>query len=115
MKVIIAGSRSFRSYQALEKKCDKILSQVDVTAIVSGTASGADSLGERYAAAHNISVVRMPADWDTHGKKAGYLRNVAMANTADALILFWDGKSRGSGHMLNIAREKGLRVRVVRI
>lgn len=41
----------------------------------------------------------MPADWTTYGKKAGYIRNEAMAEKADAVIVFWDGKSPGAGHM----------------
>lgn len=82
--------------------------------IVSGTARGADQLGERYAAERGLSIKRFPADWDRDGKSAGYLRNVRMAEYADAAIVFWDGVSKGSKHMVDVAKKKGLPVRVVR-
>ena len=43
---------------------------------------------------------------DVHGKKAGYLRNVDMAEYADALVAFWDGKSKGTGHMIDIVLKR---------
>jgi len=82
--------------------------------IVSGTAGGADRLGERYAKDHNLECIRMPANWDLHGKSAGYRRNEQMACIADACVCFWDGKSRGTTHMIDLAKKKGLHVRVVR-
>ena len=58
--------------------------------------------------------MRYPADWDTYGKSAGYRRNQLMADNADALVAFWDGQSRGTGHMINLAKERNLKVRIVR-
>src|SRR5215213_3192990 len=101
MKIIIAGTRTFNDYEFLKQKVDIILSkQVDVE-IVSGCAQGADLLGERYGKERGITVKRFPAEWNLYGKKAGYLRNEKMANYADALILFWDGESKGSKSMMD--------------
>ncbi len=103
LKVLIAGSRDFNDYDRL--KHDMFLFTKDLwdkIEIVSGTARGADQLGERYAKEHNIPVKRFPADWDTHGKQAGYLRNMQMAEYADHLICYWDGKSKGTKMMLDI-------------
>ena len=113
MKVIIAGGRGFHDYDLLCQKADKILSRQDEVEIVSGAAKGADKLGERYAQERNYEVKRFPADWGTFGNSAGYRRNVEMAVYADALIAFWDGKSKGTEHMINIAREQDLLVRVI--
>ena len=115
--VIIAGSRDFSNYSLLEEKCDYILSRKKETnkiVVISGTAQGADRLGERYARERGYEIMRMPADWDSHGKKAGYIRNCDMADRADALIAFWDGKSKGTHNMIDIAKRKGLIVRVVK-
>jgi hypothetical protein len=112
-KVIIAGGRDFSDYQLLVEKCDKYLANKTNIEIVSGTAKGADSLGERYAKERGYSVKTFPADWAAFGKRAGYLRNEQMANYANALIAFWDGESRGTKHMIDIATEKGLLVKVV--
>lgn len=114
MKVIIAGGRDFTDYDLLVKKCDNILqNQSDIT-IISGTAKGADSLGERYSKDKGYQCSQFPADWERFGKSAGYKRNVEMAENADALIAFWDGKSRGTKHMIDIAQSKGLMVRVIK-
>ena len=82
--------------------------------IVSGHAPGADSLGEKFAADHNLKCELHPADWKRHGRAAGPIRNEEMAEVSDALIAFWDGKSRGTRSMIEIARRKGLQVAVVR-
>ena len=63
---------------------------------------------------NNISLMCFPADWNKYGKRAGYIRNEQMAKEADALIAFWDGKSKGTKHMIDIARSKGLLIRVIR-
>lgn len=57
---------------------------------------------------------RFPADWGKYGKSAGVLRNKQMAEYADGLIAFWDGKSRGTANMIETAKGLGLRVRVAR-
>lgn len=114
-QVIIAGSRDFQDYELLRERCDHLLSGKTDVVVISGCARGADSLGERFALARGHGLLRMPANWNAHGKRAGYVRNNAMLERADALIAFWDGKSRGTEHMIRIARGKHIAVRVVRI
>ena len=113
MKVIIAGGRDFKDYDLLCQKVDKILSRQTEIEIVSGAAKGADKLGERYAEERGYPIKRFPADWGTFGNAAGYRRNVEMAEYADALIAFWNEESRGTKHMINIAEERNLLVRVI--
>lgn len=115
-RVIIAGGRNFTDYNLLKNKCGNILANKAAThhiIIVSGTARGADSLGEQYAREHGYTIEQYPADWKTNGRAAGIIRNGQMANSADALIAFWDGESRGTKNMIDLARKKGLLVRVV--
>jgi len=113
MKLIVAGSREFNDYDLLKKSIQENFQRCEVEEIVSGTARGADTLGEQFAKEYNIQVKKFPANWDLYGKSAGYRRNVEMADYADALIAFWNGKSKGTGHMINIAKDKNLRVIVV--
>lgn len=115
-RVIIAGSRDFDNYQLLKSKCDQLLSNKknEHIVIISGTARGADALGERYAHERGYELIQMPADWEKYGKSAGYKRNVAMSEQADALIAFWNGTSRGTGHMIQIAKDRGLPYRIIR-
>lgn len=112
--VIIAGTRTFGDYELLCQKCDVFFSAKKPTHIICGEARGADTLGRRYAEEHNIPVLSFPADWKTYGKSAGYRRNKQMAEAADALVAFWDGKSRGTKNMIDLAHEAKIPVRVVR-
>lgn len=116
MKIIIAGGRDFSDYDKLCKEVDFALSKCEISRveIVSGAAKGADSLGEKYARDHGIKLKQFSADWEKYGKAAGYKRNSEMGNYADALIAFWDGKSKGTFNMINIANKKGLQVRIVK-
>lgn len=77
-------------------------------------ARGADSLGAQWALANNIDLIRMPADWDRFGKSAGYRRNEEMAKIANAVITFWDGVSRGTKHMIDIATQHRLPLAIVK-
>ena len=117
IKVIIAGTRDFNDYAFLKKNLDYFLQGINPNneeiEIVSGNARGADKLGERYAKEHNLPVKLFPANWDKYGKRAGYLRNQEMANYADVLIAFWDEKSKGTKHMIDIAKKQDLTVIVV--
>lgn len=115
-RVIIAGCRDFADYELLKEKCDFYLQnkEKEDIVIVSGHASGADALGERYAQERGLQLETYPADWKAHGRAAGPIRNENMARVANALIAFWDGKSRGTKNMIETARKYNLKVAVVR-
>ena len=114
-RVIVAGSRGFKDYQLLEKTLDDFLQdQKEPTCILCGMAHGADELGFLYAHWHNYEIEKHPAKWNIHGKRAGFIRNEEMANNADALVAFWDGKSHGTKDMIKRAKEHGLDIRVIR-
>lgn len=117
MKLIIAGSRSFQNYEVLRAEVMRfILNNKDNEdiVIISGKAIGADLLGERFAAEYDLKLIEMPADWDKHGKSAGYIRNKEMAKIATHCICFWDGESRGTKHMIDLAKEYKLITKVVK-
>jgi hypothetical protein len=114
VKVIIAGSRTFNDYKKLNDFMNAMTKYIDIESIICGEARGADILGSCWARANDIPVRSMPADWATHGKKAGYIRNSEMADIGDVLILFWDGISKGSKHMYDLAKRKGLSAYIVR-
>lgn len=108
MKVIIAGSRNITDYKLVLDAIEK--SGFFISEVVSGAAAGVDRLGERYALEHQLKINVFYPNWDKYGKRAGYLRNEKMAEFADALIAIWDGKSRGTEHMINIANERNIHI-----
>ena len=93
---------------------DGAIEEIDwqITEIVSGGAKGVDKLGEDWAEANYMSLKIFPANWYKYGKSAGYKRNEEMAEYADALIAIWDGKSKGTKHMIDIAKKQGLIVAI---
>ncbi len=117
IKVIVAGSRDFKDFELLKSKLDFYLkryspSQVE---IVSGAARGADRMGERYALARQFKLNSFPAQWDVYGKSAGYLRNEVMAKYSTHCVVFIVNNSKGSSHMIELAKKHKLNLRVVRI
>ncbi len=113
MKVIIAGSRSWDNYKRLKEELDAF--PHPITEVVSGKCpTGADIMGELWAQEKGIPVKAFPADWSAHGKTAGPIRNRQMAKYADALVLFWNGTSKGSANMLQEAIREALRITEVK-
>ncbi len=120
IKVIIAGSRNFYDYFYVEEKLLLYFKENNIHSanieIISGGARGADKIGEMFAKKFNVKLIIFPAQWDTYGKAAGMIRNQEMANYAikgsDKAILFafWDGQSRGTKGMINIAKKCGMEV-----
>ena len=112
-KVIIAGGRDFNDYELLLNTIWPLLKGDNNIEIVSGGASGADKLGEKFAESFGLPISRFLANWSMYGKSAGPMRNLEMAKYADELIAFWDGKSRGTKHMIDTATKSGLVVTVI--
>lgn len=110
MKTIIAGSRDGVTLEDVRKAVASC--PWHITSTVSGTARGVDQFGEIVAKELDLYTYRVPANWNLYGKRAGIVRNELMARGADALIAVWDGKSRGTEHMIGLAKKLGLRVYV---
>ena len=110
MRTIIAGSRDIVDPRVIPDAVEE--SEFEITQVISGGARGVDALAIAYADLHKIPLRIFRANWDKHGKSAGYIRNQEMANYAEALIAIWDSKSVGTKHMIKIATDLGLSVHV---
>ena len=111
MRTIVAGSRTITEYCQVVQAIEAAPWQV--TVILSGTAKGVDSLGERYAREKGLVLERYFPNWARFGSSAGFIRNEEMAGLADALVAIWDGRSKGTANMINLARIYKLRIHVV--
>jgi len=120
LKVIIAGSRSIKDKVWVLNNIDDLMlhipyenyAAIPTSEVVCGMAEGPDSFGKEWAERNNIKVSCWPADWNKYGKSAGAIRNKEMGDYADALVAFWDGKSRGTKHMIDYILEIGKEVHV---
>lgn len=118
IRVVVAGGRDFNGFGLGFQKITKLLRTITQdfgeVEVVCGEARGADTVGKEWARDNGVPVASFPADWEEHGKAAGHIRNAAMAEYGTHLIAFWDGKSRGTKNMIDVARSKGLKVALVR-
>ena len=117
----VVGSRSFHDYEVLEYEIDKIFRGKKRAepnrnmCIVSGGARGADRLAKRYADEHeDVEYIEYKPDWEAHGKRAGFMRNVEIVKESNMVLAFWNGKSKGTKHTMGIAQSLDKRLKVVR-
>jgi len=108
MRVIIAGSRGIEDYAKVRDAVRR--SGFPISRVLSGMAKGVDTLALRYATENALPCDRFPAEWSKWGRSAGYKRNFQIAQNPDALIAVWDGQSRGTRHMIQVAKARGLQV-----
>lgn len=122
MKVAIVGSRSINDYDVLLEAIQHFSLEHRITTVISGGARGVDKLAERYAEEKGIPLKVYKAKWDNlniadpryiktnargekYNSRAGYERNTQMAQQCDAVLALWDGKSRGTRHMIDVTFE----------
>lgn len=114
IKLVIAGGRDFDNMQLLKESLKKFYQDFGAEIeVVCGMARGADMLGYNWAKETGAEIHEFPADWDGLGKSAGYRRNEEMAKFGDAVLAFWDGKSKGTAHMIDLAKKHGKPLKVV--
>jgi len=111
MKTAVIGTRTFENYQELCETLDNLSNKP--TEIISGGATGADALAERYAKDKNLPLTIHLANWKEYGKAAGPIRNQIIIENCDQLVAFWDGQSKGTSHTIKTAKAKGKPTKVV--
>lgn len=120
MRLLVTGGRDYADAATVAAVLDRALGRLpdgEVLVVVNGGARGLDTLAHRWAYWRCVEGRRAmpemhPADWDTHGKAAGHIRNAAMVATRpDACVAFPGG--RGTADCLRRARAAGVRCGVV--
>ena len=119
INLLIAGSRDFTDYSRFKEIVISFLQKIkdenpgitrEEFQIVSGGARGADALAYEFGKAKGFTTTVIEADWNKYGKQAGMIRNQVMARLLEAnrggknyVLCFWDGKSRGTKGMMDLA------------
>lgn len=115
-KIAIVGSRTYS--ERLDIFCQKFFDEISRSSnimIVSGGAKGADSMAELLAENYQLPFVKFPAQWDVHGKSAGFKRNAQIAEFSDMCVAFWDMKSKGTANTISLFQKLNKVVRIVDI
>jgi hypothetical protein len=112
--VLVTGSLSFDDYALLCATLDRLLVGKENVVVATGGATGAEALAERYAQEHGLGAKQLLADWARYGRGAKVIRANQLVETADRAVIFWDGKNKGIGELIEKAEAKGIPVEVVR-
>ena len=110
MKIAVVGSREFKDKEFVQIKLKSVfenLLYVEDILLVSGGAKGVDSWAEELVQIMQIPKIIFKPDWNKYGKLAGYKRNKLIVDEADKVLAFWDGRSRGTKHSIDLAIEAG--------
>jgi predicted Rossmann fold nucleotide-binding protein DprA/Smf involved in DNA uptake len=111
MVIAIIGSRNFDDYAFMKRKASEVIKGLDnVTGVVSGGAKGADSYSERLATDFGLTHKHFKADWAKYGRAAGPIRNKLIVDTADIIIAFPIGESKGTRNAIDQAVKAGKKV-----
>ena len=130
MKIAIVGSRDFDDYDLL-KRMMKAYLQIGITLIISGGAKGADELAKRWSKefleqepkiirpnwkdiSQHDAVIKQDDKGNKYDARAGLRRNELIAQQADLLVAFWDGKSKGTKQVILYAQQIGKDVKIVK-
>lgn len=112
-RVLVCGGRDYKDVDAMYRILDAAHASNPIECLISGMARGADSIALMWADEHGIPVAPYPADWQGHGKGAGYIRNQQMLDEGKPrLVLAFPG-GRGTDDMVRRSHKAG--VPVVRI
>lgn len=114
-KVIVCGDRNWTAAGIIDRELEALALEIPKLTIVEGCARGADTMAESWAYWYEVPIIHHPADWDRYGKAAGSIRNREMLNEGPVLVVAFHknlNKSRGTRHMVEIARAAGVPIRL---
>lgn len=127
-KVLVCGGRDYgwkvennikiqddaakrKLYRALDTLLHAIEGEGRNLTLIHGAAAGADSLSDGWAREREVEIEAYPADWETHGRAAGFIRNSQMLKEGKPnLVLAFPG-GRGTAMMVSLAEKNDVVVR----
>ena len=109
MKLLIVGSRSITDFDLSP------YISVDVDTVISGGANGIDNLAEQYADLHRLSKYILRPQYNLYGRAAPLKRNEQMVDIADAVLVIWDGRSKGTQYTLKYTKKKNKPITLVQL
>ena len=107
VKMAIVGSRNTGTVD-FSLVMDELRQRIKnpITEVISGGAKGYDTMAAAWAILRGIAVTELRPDYQKHGRAATFIRNRAIVDSADIVVAFWDGKSRGTKYTIDYAEKK---------
>lgn len=115
-RVLITGSRNWEDRVTIETALQQVQAEAGITrdnvVVVHGGARGADRMAGWIAEQLGMKVEVHPADWERHGKAAGFIRNQEMVDAdIDLVLSFNRDDSAGTRQCTRLAENAGLEIR----
>jgi hypothetical protein len=120
MRLAIVGSRNFTDYYVFRQKVEQALQEwlieenkdITVEYVISGGASGIDSLANTWANEKECKMVVHWANWAKHGKAAGPIRNSLIISDSTHVIAFPSKFGRGTQDSIRKAKREGKKIKI---
>lgn len=109
MKIIVCGGRDYIDQLRMFSILDDHHRKQSITLLVQGGALGADTLAKVWADCRCVPCETVGADWKTHGRAAGPMRNAKMLTYMPDLVIAFPG-GRGTANMVKQSRDAGVTV-----
>lgn len=114
--VAVIGSRGFHNYEFFSEKLNYFLQNLSDYKIISGGAVGTDSMARRWAEENRIKIVEYLPEYDKFRPKIAPLkRNHTIVENADIMVAFQMNNSKGTEYTINLAKKKGIPIRIIKI
>lgn len=107
--IIVCGGRTYTDALQLDAALTTLHAQHAIACVIDGGARGADTLAQFWCEQQEIRNITCMADWTTHGKAAGPIRNTHMLSRKPHLVVAFPG-GRGTDNMVSQARAAGVPV-----
>lgn len=107
VKMAIVGSRHTGTVD-FNLVMDELRQRMEkpIVEVISGGAKGYDTMAALWATLRGIAVTELRPDYQKHGRAATFIRNRTIVDSADIVVAFWDGKSRGTKYTIDYAEKK---------
>lgn len=114
MKILVCGDRNWSNKESIQKILEKCKDKC--TLLIHGDARGADRLAGEIGIELRLIVLAVPAKWDKYKKAAGLIRNQEMLDMKPDLVIAFHSdieNSKGTKHMISIAKKAGIKVLLI--
>lgn len=110
-RFLVAGSRTWTDFNMIEAALLPVYQHYGPVILIHGDCKGADTIANSFWVQWNLPSEAYPADWENHGKRAGYLRNKQMIDLQPiGMLAFIKGPSVGTRMTMKLCHDRSIPV-----
>ena len=109
-RVLVCGGRNYNDKDKMFKYLSDIFAFGGIDTLITGGASGADSLAHEWGVKNGVPSCVYAANWKAYGKSAGPIRNrLMLTHGKPTHVLAFEG-GKGTRNMISQAQKAGIKV-----